>query len=154
MPNLFVYDSPIGKLSLAEAEGALSHIWFSDQTGLPGYQLLKTPLLKDTAAQLFAYFNRKLTQFDVPLSMQGTAFQRSVWEALQTIPFGETRSYRDIAVHIGNAKAARAVGMANNRNPIPIIVPCHRVIGASGQLVGFNSGLSIKRFLLDLESGR
>ena len=154
MPHLFVYDTPIGKLSLAEAEGALTHIWFSDQTELPGYQLHETPLLKDAAAQLFAYFNRELTQFDVPLSMHGTAFQRSVWDALKTIPFGETRSYGDIAVQVGNPKAARAVGMANNRNPIPIIVPCHRVIGASGQLVGFNSGLSIKQFLLDLESER
>ena len=97
------------------------------------------------------YFKGKRRTFDVPIDPDGTPFQKSVWKALLAIPYGETRSYKDIAEAIGNPKAARAVGMANNRNPIPIIIPCHRVIGADGSLVGYGGGLGIKKFLLTLE---
>jgi methylated-DNA-[protein]-cysteine S-methyltransferase len=109
-------------------------------------------LMRETLKQLRAYFNGELRIFDVPLEIAGTDFQRRVWNALRTIPYGETRSYSQIAQQIGAPRAVRAVGAANGRNPIPVIVPCHRVIGASGSLVGFGGGLEWKRLLLDLEA--
>ena len=110
------------------------------------------PVMRETLAQLRAYFAGDLRVFDVPLEVVGTDFQKLVWSALRTIPFGETRSYSQVAGQIGSPRAVRAVGAANGRNPIPIIVPCHRVIGASGSLVGFGGGLEWKRFLLGLEA--
>src|SRR5690349_8734427 len=109
-------------------------------------------VMHDTLRELQAYFEGELKSFDVPLEIAGTVFQKRVWNALQTIPYGQTRSYSQIAAQIGAPKAVRAVGAANGRNPIPIIVPCHRVIGASGGLVGFGGGLAWKRLLLDLEA--
>jgi len=106
----------------------------------------------EAVRQLRAYFDRSLTQFDLPLLPNGTAFQRRVWNELEKIPYGVTISYGELAQRVGNPKASRAVGLANGRNPIPIIVPCHRVIGASGKLVGYGGGLDTKRMLLDLES--
>ena len=108
-------------------------------------------LLAETWAQLLAYFAGHLRQFQVPLDMQGTSFQLRVWRQLGTIPYGETRSYRQIATAIGSPAAVRAVGAANGANPIPIVVPCHRVIGASGKLVGYGGGLPLKKRLLELE---
>jgi methylated-DNA-[protein]-cysteine S-methyltransferase len=109
-------------------------------------------VMRETMRQLQAYFAGELKSFDVPLEIVGTEFQKRVWSALRTIPYGQTRSYSQIASQIGVPQAVRAVGAANGRNPIPIIVPCHRVIGASGSLVGFGGGLDWKRLLLDLES--
>lgn len=111
-----------------------------------------SPVMRETVHQLRAYFAGKLHVFDVPLELLGTDFQKRVWSALVTIPYGETRSYSQIAAQIGAPRAVRAVGAANGRNPIPIIVPCHRVIGSSGNLVGFGGGLEWKRLLLDLEA--
>lgn len=111
----------------------------------------KHPLILETTRQLRAYFQGKLREFDVPLDMQGTGFQKSVWRQLVTIPYGETRSYAQIAAAIGALRAVRAVGAANGANPVPIIVPCHRVIGSSGKLVGYGGGLSLKKRLLELE---
>lgn len=111
----------------------------------------ETPLLRETNRQLQEYFREKRKEFDIPLFRQGTEFQQKVWKALCQIPYGETRSYGEIAEMIGNPKASRAVGGANNRNPVLIIVPCHRVIGANGALVGFGGGLGAKEFLLNLE---
>ena len=105
------------------------------------------------AEQLEAYFAGKRTTFSLPLRPAGTAFQLAVWQALTEIPYGETRSYGEIAAAVGNPKAARAVGMANNRNPISILIPCHRVIGSTGALVGYGGGLEKKLFLLELEKG-
>jgi methylated-DNA-[protein]-cysteine S-methyltransferase len=110
------------------------------------------PVLKEAAAQLRAYFGGELKLFELPLTPEGTAFQRSVWDALLTIPYGETRSYMQMAVLIGAPKAVRAVGAANGQNPIPIVIPCHRVIGSNGKLTGFGGGLPLKRQLLDLEA--
>ena len=110
------------------------------------------PVMRETVGQLRAYFAGDLREFDVPLEIAGTDFQKRVWSALRTIPYGETRSYSQLAGQIGSPRAVRAVGAANGRNHIPIIVPCHRVIGASGSLVGFGGGLEWKRFLLDLEA--
>jgi methylated-DNA-[protein]-cysteine S-methyltransferase len=108
-------------------------------------------MIKKTAAQLAEYFDGKRKTFNLPLAPEGTEFQKSVWQALQTIPFGETRSYGEIAAQIGKPQASRAVGMANNRNPIVIIIPCHRVIGHDGNLTGYGGGLKVKEFLLHLE---
>jgi methylated-DNA-[protein]-cysteine S-methyltransferase len=108
--------------------------------------------LREAVAQLRAYFAAELREFDLPLDMVGTEFQKRVWDQLRRIPYGETRSYSNVAHTIGAPKAVRAVGAANGRNPVPIVVPCHRVIGAGGSLTGFGGGLPMKRFLLDLEA--
>jgi O-6-methylguanine DNA methyltransferase len=120
--------------------------------GARGAHQYSSGVMHDTMCQLQAYFAGELKSFDVPLEIAGTDFQKRVWNALRTIPYGQTRSYSEIAAQIGAPRAVRAVGAANGRNPIPIIVPCHRVIGASGSLVGFGGGLAWKRLLLDLEA--
>jgi methylated-DNA-[protein]-cysteine S-methyltransferase len=116
-----------------------------------GFTKTETPLIKRAAAQIEEYLEGKRKQFTVPIALHGTEFQLAVWEALKTIPYGGTRSYKEIATLIGRPKALRAVGMANNRNPISIIVPCHRVIGSDGSLTGYGGGLPLKQRLLDLE---
>jgi len=121
-------------------------------TALPGREGESNPLLRQAVEQLRAYFAGELRDFDLTLDMQGTGFQTRVWHELRNIPYGETRSYSFVANTIGAPKAVRAVGAANGRNPIPIVVPCHRVIGAGGSLVGYGGGLPLKRFLLDLEA--
>ena len=113
--------------------------------------IVETKLIKEAYNQLNEYFNKEREQFELPLSPQGTEFQLKVWSALREIPYGETCSYKDIAIKVGNEKASRAVGMANNRKPIAIFVPCHRVIGANGKLVGYAGGLDIKEKLLEME---
>ena len=142
------------RLGIAETDGAISHILFESKNSFPGYAPEETPLIKTAALQLFEYFYGKRAEFELPLSPKGTLFQQAVWTALKNIPFGETRSYKQIAEQIGNPKAVRAVGMANNRNPVPIIVPCHRVIGTNGELVGYAGGLDFKQALLDLEKSK
>lgn len=146
----FAYlSSPVGTLTLTEEEGALTGLYFG-RLSRQGQEVL-SPVLKETARQLSEYFSGKRREFSLPLSPKGTEFQLRVWRALETIPYGETRSYGDMARLIGSPKACRAVGMANHRNPISIIVPCHRVVGANGSLTGYGGGLDAKRFLLDLE---
>jgi methylated-DNA-[protein]-cysteine S-methyltransferase len=151
-------DSPVGKLTLVAKENRLAAIlWENDKP----YRVClgemseehDRPILVETECQLKEYFANTRTRFDLDLDFEGTEFQKKVWHALLTIPFGETRSYTEIAVQIGNASAVRAVGAANGRNPISIIAPCHRVIGASGDLTGFAGGLPTKKFLLSLEAG-
>jgi len=154
MKNVFFYDYPIiGEIGISETGGAISRVGFrgNGKKDFNGFNIAETPLIKKAAAQLKEYFAGKRAEFDLPLDPAGTEFQRAVWRALQTIPFGETCSYGDIALQIGNPKACRAVGMANNRNPIAIIIPCHRVIGRDGSLTGYGGGLDIKQYLLDLE---
>jgi O-6-methylguanine DNA methyltransferase len=119
---------------------------------LPGRECQSNPLVREAIQQLRAYFAGELRDFDLTLDLQGTGFQRRVWDELLNIPYGETRSYSFVANTIGAPKAVRAVGAANGKNPIPIVVPCHRVIGAGGSLVGYGGGLPLKRFLLDLEA--
>lgn len=146
----FTYlSSPVGTLTLTEEEDALTGLYFG-RLSRQGQEVL-SPVLKETARQLSEYFSGKRREFSLPLSPKGTEFQLRVWRALETIPYGETRSYGDMARLIGSPKACRAVGMANHRNPISIIVPCHRVVGANGSLTGYGGGLDAKRFLLDLE---
>ena len=149
-------DSPVGALTLAGRGDTLTNLRMVDQTHEPsraGWQP-DEDAFPDAVAQLAAYFAGERTSFDLDLELTGTEFQRRVWAALQTIPYGETRSYRDIAEQVGAPTAFRAVGLANGRNPIGIIVPCHRVIGAGGSLTGYGGGLDRKRLLLELEKSR
>ena len=146
------YNFGLCALGIAENEGAISNIFFKDSKPSKDFKNEETPLIKKTAKQLEEYFAKKRKEFDIPLSPVGTTFRKKVWEALRTIPYGETCSYGKIAAMIDNPKACRAVGMANNINQIPIIIPCHRVIGHDGSLTGYAGGLDLKRKLLDLES--
>lgn len=141
------FSSPIGFLTVREENDLITEINFkkSDIS-------TKTPLLCEAKKQLTAYFNNKLTNFSLPILITGTEFQQSVYETLLKIPYGYTVSYKDIAREIGNPEAARAVGNANNKNKIPIIIPCHRVIGSNGSLTGYAGGLEIKKYLIDLEA--
>lgn len=149
MERFAYFSSPVGTLTLTEEEDALTGLYFG-RLSRQGQEVL-SPVLEETARQLSEYFSGKRREFFLPLSPKGTEFQLRVWRALETIPYGETRSYGDMARLIGSPKACRAVGMANHRNPISIIVPCHRVVGANGSLTGYGGGLDAKRFLLDLE---
>jgi len=147
-------DSPIGRLLLVCDDAGLRHIAFEKNrhpTPLDPQWQLARERFGQVREQLDAYFAGALQTFDVPLAPRGTPFQQQVWSALRDIPYGATTSYGDIARRLGEASACRAVGAANGRNPLPIIVPCHRVIGADGSLTGFGGGLPVKRFLLDLE---
>ena len=149
-------DSPIGPLTLAGQGSALTNLRMVDQTYEPSRAdwTLDDAAFAEAVAQLDAYFAGERIDFDVELDMRGTDFQQRVWKALLTIPYGETRSYGEIAEQIGAPGAARAVGLANGHNPIAIIVPCHRVIGANGQLTGYGGGLDRKLTLLELEKSR
>ncbi|OSC41096.1 methylated-DNA--[protein]-cysteine S-methyltransferase [Mycobacterium decipiens] len=149
-------ESPIGPLTLAGHGCALTNLRMADQTYEPSRVgwTQHDEVFADAVDQLEAYFAGERTEFDVELDLRGTEFQRRVWKALLTIPYGETRSYGEIAEQIGAPGAARAVGLANGRNPIAIIVPCHRVIGASGNLTGYGGGIDRKQALLELENSR
>ena len=151
MKYKWLYEMLIGEVYIAETDGKLSHLIFGEDKRLEEYENKETAITKKTAKQLKEYFAGKRKKFEIPINTKGTPFQKSVWEALCTIPLGETRSYKEIAEQIGNPKAVRAVGMANNRNPISIIVPCHRVIGTNGSLTGYAGGLGTKEYLLQLE---
>ncbi len=144
-----VIETPIGRVGLEAAEDALTEITFHARSAAGPKR--RTGVLAEATRQLDAYFAKRLERFDLPLSPKGTTFQLDVWNALQTIPYGKTWSYADLARRIGRPAAIRAVGAANGRNPLPIVIPCHRVIGSNGQLVGFGGGLPIKRWLLELE---
>jgi methylated-DNA-[protein]-cysteine S-methyltransferase len=149
--NFQYLDSPLGTLRLVSNGNALLRIEFEDQHGDGAEYERSDAVLKACKEQLQAYFSRQRRLFELPLAGQGTNFQQSVWTALSEIPYGELRSYRDIAQRIGNPAAVRAVGAANGRNPLPIVVPCHRVIGSNGSLTGFAGGLEAKKMLLELE---
>jgi methylated-DNA-[protein]-cysteine S-methyltransferase len=148
------FSSPVGDLLLAGDATSLRLVAFPDgphpRRPEASWERSETPF-RDALSQLKGYFAGTVRRFDLPLAPEGTAFQQVVWRALQTIPYGETLSYSGLARRIGKPTASRAVGAANGRNPIPIIIPCHRVIGATGSLTGFGGGLSTKRKLLELE---
>lgn len=149
--NVFFYPTAIGRIGIEENGAAITKLYFSRENALQTAVLNETELLKKAGIQLQEYFAGKRRSFDLPLAPEGTPFQQKVWKALLEIPYGETRSYGDIARNIGQEKASRAVGMANNKNPIAIIIPCHRVVGSNGKLVGYAGGLDIKKQLLNLE---
>ncbi len=138
--------SPLGRLRLSADDGAITSILFVDE--VDENPIPAEGVLKEAVEQLDAYFAGQLRRFDLPLRAEGTEFQKKVWQALKTIPYGQTASYLDIAKAIGNQKAVRAVGLANGKNPLTIVVPCHRVIGANGKLVGYGGGLWRKEWLL------
>lgn len=152
MSTHFLLESPIGPLTLVKTSGVLSGLYMGDRQAHT-FGPRATSGFEDVVEQLEEYFARKRTVFTVPIAPAGTTFQQRVWTELRTIPYGETRSYGQLADAIGNRLAMRAVGAANGRNPISIIVPCHRVIGSDGTLIGYGGGLERKRFLLDLERG-
>lgn len=151
-----LFPSPVGALTLVASDaGLVAILWEDDDPArvrlTEREKRADHPMLAQTAQQLAAYFAGSLQQFTVPLDFRGTDFQKQVWAALCAIPFGETRSYGDVARAIGHPTASRAVGAANGRNPISIIAPCHRVVGTNGALTGFAGGVEVKRWLLDFE---
>ena len=151
MKQIYYYETPIGRIGIAEEEGYITDVILPSSPFDEVCMETETALLKRAANQLIAYLQGERQHFDLPLKPYGTPFRMRVWEALCTIPYGETRSYKDIARAIGDEKACRAVGGANNKNPIPIFIPCHRVIGADGKLVGYGGGMELKMKLLEVE---
>lgn len=158
MNEFLICASPVGDLLLVSNGAALSHCLFaSEERSSPPSDWrdgTDSPLLGEAVRQLQGYFDREIREFSLPLAPSGTAFQLEVWAALRQIPYGETISYGELARRIGRPKASRAVGLANGQNPLSVLIPCHRVIGASGALVGYGGGLGRKKLLLDLEQPR
>ena len=150
MINYFCYDTEIGRIKISEKDEKIIGLGFSDYKKENEIEK-ETELIKKAYTQLEEYLSGKRTEFDIEIEMIGTEFQKKVWKELLNIPYGETRSYKDIAIAIGNGKACRAVGNANNKNPIAIIVPCHRVVGSNGSMTGYAGGLDIKEKLLKIE---
>ena len=149
------FDSPIGLITVNGNDDGLLGVWYESHARTLsdfGVQDDEHPILQLTISQLKEYFNGERREFSIPLAANGTEFQNKVWQALTTIPYGETWCYKDLAIAVGNPKASQAVGGANGKNPISIIVPCHRVIGKNGSLTGYAGGVDIKQVLLDLEN--
>lgn len=152
MINTFTYDTDYGKITISEENNYIIEVILGNSDLKNNNTNVKeSPLIKKAYEQLIEYFNGSRKSFNLPLNPKGTEFQKKVWSALLKIPYGSTCSYKDIAVMIGNEKSCRAVGGANNKNPIFIVIPCHRVIGTNGNLVGYGGGLEFKKLLLDLE---
>ncbi len=151
MECVYVFDTAIGRIAIGEKDGAITLLRLPGEEAPEEMDQRETELLGRAAAQLREYLAGERREFDLPLAPEGTAFQKAVWNALLEIPYGETCSYGQIAARVGNPKACRAVGMANHRNPIPIFIPCHRVVGADGSLTGYGGGLECKQTLLQLE---
>jgi methylated-DNA-[protein]-cysteine S-methyltransferase len=145
--------SPFGRIGLEEHDGAVTRLYLPVDPA-PAATGEESELLRRAFAQLEAYWQGRLRVFDLPLSPKGTDFMRRVWRQLCAVPYGHTASYRDIAAAVGNPRACRAVGLANHRNPLPLFIPCHRIVGRNGALTGYRGGLDMKRALLDLEAGR
>ncbi len=148
--DFYQFSTPLGTMALAGEGEAITHLYLP---GRPTPRLVSHPtsLLLEGEGQLLEYLGGQRKVFDLPLHPQGTPFQRRVWQALEAIPWGETRTYRDIALAVDSPRGFRAVGMANHHNPIPIFIPCHRVVGADGSLTGYAGGLELKKALLSLE---
>ena len=149
--NIYYYQTLIGRIGIADNGDTITDVVLHGEKAPVNCRINESQLIKSAAAQINEYLAGRRKIFDLPLMAEGTRFQQQVWQALQGIPYGETRSYQQIAEQIGNIKACRAVGMANNRNPIAIVIPCHRVIGKNGTLVGYGGGLDVQARLLELE---
>lgn len=150
MKHTMFIETSLGLIGISETDGFITELFFAkDNQEISGEQ--KTPLLEKAEKQITEYLDGTCKLFDLPLSSEGTEFQKTVWEALRRIPYGETRSYKQVAEMIGQPGASRAVGMANNKNPILILTPCHRVVGSDGKLAGYAAGLETKEKLLELE---
>jgi methylated-DNA-[protein]-cysteine S-methyltransferase len=148
---IFFRETSVGRIGIEENDGGITHVYLESDAAPRDGEMRETPLIRKAFEQLERYLDGRLTEFSVPLSPEGTPFMKLVWEKLREVPFGKTASYKDIATAVGNTRAVRAVGMANNRNPIPILIPCHRIIGSDGKLIGYRGGMEMKRRLLDLE---
>lgn len=146
-------DFPFGRFGVEEKEGAVTHLYLNPAGAVLPAEERETPLLAEAMRQLAEYFAGERREFELPLAPEGTPFMRRVWAELVKVPYGATATYGEIAERIGNPGGSRAVGLANNRNPIAIIIPCHRIIGSSGKLVGYAGGVELKERLLALESG-
>lgn len=151
MKHAFFYETDIGKIVIVENGIGITNLYIADKLTNIDAKIEETKLIRKAFEELFDYIKGNRKSFTVKLDPQGTEFQKNVWNELKCIPYGETASYKNIASKIGNEKASRAVGMANNKNPILFIIPCHRVIGANGDLVGYAAGIEIKNHLLNLE---
>ena len=149
MYNIFFYETDIGTIGIRENGEFITNIYFSKINHNDNEE--ESYLIKTAFQQIKEYLQGNRLGFDLNLKLEGTEFQKKVWNELLKIPYGETRTYKDIAIAIGNEKACRAIGMANNKNPIPIIIPCHRVIGSNGKLVGYAGGINVKEKLLNIE---
>lgn len=150
---IFVRETVIGPIAIGGNNEFITHLYLPNSTaGLGHFDREETPPVREAFRQLELYFNGKLREFSLPLKPEGTPFLKRVWEKLMEVPYGKTASYKDLAIASGNPKATRAVGMANAKNPIAIIIPCHRIIGSNGKLVGFGGGLELKSWLLALEA--
>lgn len=152
LKNIYPYDTVIGRIYVADNGRAIAGVFLPGNAVPAGIPQNETDVIKRAAVQITEYLSGRRREFDVKVEPEGTDFQKRVWAALRTIPYGHTCSYSHIAHIAGNPKACRAVGMANNRNPVSIIIPCHRVIGKSGALVGYGGGLELKKCLLDIEA--
>lgn len=153
MKNIFYFNTPIGKIGISEENGYIVEVFSAEKGTIScGAVESNNSTIMKCYEELMEYFDGNRKTFSVPVRPEGTEFQKRVWKELIRIPYGETRSYKDIAIAIGNEKACRAVGGANNKNPILILIPCHRVIGKKGDLTGFGAGINMKEFLLNLEN--
>jgi len=144
-------ETTLGKIGIEDRDGSIVAVYFANDPVSPDREVGETALLRQAFQQLESYLAGRLTEFSLPLEPEGTPFMKEVWRKLQDVPYGRTASYKDIATAVGNPKAVRAVGQANNRNPLPIFIPCHRIIGSNGRLVGYGGGLALKEKLLELE---
>ncbi len=151
MEGFAVYETKVGYFKIAYADEYITFFKKLHDISIQDFGI-KTAISDAAHAQLCEYLDGKRKSFDIPYVLKGTDFQKKVWSALCEIPYGEVRSYKDVAVAVGNPKASRAIGLANNKNPITVIVPCHRVIGSSGKLVGYAGGLEMKKYLLAMEA--
>jgi len=149
--NICFYKTVIGKIGIAETDGSITNVYFENDILPLDVTEGETPLLVEASQQLDRYLRGKLQEFTLPLAPVGTPFMQQVWAQLCDIPYGQTATYKEIAIKTGNGKASRAIGLANNRNPIPVFIPCHRVIGSNGTLTGYRGGLGIKQILLEIE---
>ncbi|MGL5279685.1 MAG: methylated-DNA--[protein]-cysteine S-methyltransferase [Cetobacterium sp.] len=147
----YIFDTPLGLLKIEELNNEIIKIELNKPTSNRTFKL--TDSLNQASKEIFEFLNGQRKEFTFKINPIGTVFQKAVWKALLEIPYGEVKTYKDIAITIGNPKACRAVGLANNKNPIPIVIPCHRVIGSNGKLTGYAYGLSLKAHLLNLEKG-
>ena len=152
--KLYVQNTLIGSVGIAEHDGSITNLFFAKDKLPEGIEHVETEGLSEAFLQLDSYLAGRLKAFSLPLAPAGTPFMQTVWRILSEIPYGTTVSYRDVAVVLGNPLAARAVGMANHRNPLPVFIPCHRIIGSDGTLAGYRGGLALKKLLLELERGR
>ncbi|MBP2628090.1 MAG: ogt 1 [Firmicutes bacterium] len=149
--NICFYNTVIGKIGIAETGGSITNVYFEKDILPQNATEGETTLLVEASQQLDWFLMGKLKQFTLPLAPAGTPFMKQVWAQLCDIPYGQTATYKDVAIKMGNGKASRAIGLANNRNPIPVFIPCHRVIGSNGTLTGYRGGLGVKKRLLDIE---